>query len=69
VLISGITVMVAMPGDRMSTELRRRLQELLVERFRRRTVKPNHLKCDDRTASTFLRARFPVGHANCANFP
>ena len=31
--------------------------------------KPNHLKCDDRTAAALLRARFPVGHANCANFP
>jgi hypothetical protein len=36
--------------------------QLLVERVRRRPIKPNHLKSYNRTPASLLRARFPFGH-------
>jgi hypothetical protein len=39
-----------------------------VERFLCHSVKPNHLKCYDRMAAALLRQRFPLMHADCANF-
>jgi len=43
--------------------------KLLVKRFGCRPVKPNHLKGHDRTAAALLWPRFPLRHADCANFP
>jgi hypothetical protein len=39
--------------------------KLLVERFRRRPIKPNHLKSYNRTPASLLWARFPFGHGTC----
>ena len=38
-----------------------------MERFGCRPVKPNHLKCYDRTAAALLRTRFPIRHTDFAN--
>ena len=42
--------------------------KLLVERFRCRPVKPNHIKCNDRTPAPVLRARFSIRHARWPRF-
>jgi hypothetical protein len=42
--------------------------KLLVERFRSRPVKPDHLKCYDRTPVPLLQTRFFIGHANRTRF-
>jgi hypothetical protein len=42
--------------------------KLLVQRFRSRPVKPNHLKCYNRTPTPSLRTGFPVSHGDCAGF-
>jgi hypothetical protein len=43
-------------------------EKLLVERLRRRPIQLNHFKSNKRTPPALLRARFPIGHAICANF-
>ena len=57
----NVTVMVAMPGDRMSTELRLRLQELLAQRFHAESVEYHLALVEDTAAQLFFLLHIPAG--------
>ena len=59
----NITVMVAVPGDRMSTELRIRLQELLAARFHAESVEYHLALAEDAAAQLFFLLHVPPGGA------
>ena len=59
----NITVMVAVPGDRMSTELRIRLQELLADRFHAESVEYHLALAEDAAAQLFFLLHVPPGGA------
>ena len=59
----NITVMVAMPGDRMSTELRMRLQDLLAKRFHAESVEYHLALVEDAAAQLFFLLHIPAGQA------
>ena len=59
----NITVMVAMPGDRMSTELRMRLQDLLAQRFHAESVEYHLALVEDAAAQLFFLLHIPAGQA------
>ena len=56
----NITVMVAMPGDRMSTELRIRLQDLLAERYRAESVEYHLALVEGAAAQLFFLLHAPA---------
>ena len=60
----NITVMVAMPGDRMSTELRMRLQDLLAQRFHAESVEYHLALVEDAAAQLFFLLHIPAGQAH-----
>jgi glutamate dehydrogenase len=55
----NITVMIAVPGDRMSTELRVRLQELLAARFHAESVEYHLALVEDAAAQLFFLLHVP----------
>ncbi len=55
----NVTVMIAVPGDRMSTELRMRLQAVLVERFRAESVEYHLALVEDAAAQLFFLLHVP----------
>ena len=55
----NVTVMVAVPGDRMSTELRIRLQELLAARFHAESVEYHLALVEDAAAQLFFLLHVP----------
>ncbi|HET6175055.1 MAG TPA: NAD-glutamate dehydrogenase [Gaiellales bacterium] len=59
----NITVMVAMPGDRMSTELRMRLQELLAARYHAESVEYHLALVEGAAAQLFFLLHVPAGEA------
>jgi len=59
----NITVMVAMPGDRMSTELRMRLQELLAQRFHAESAEYHLALVEGAAAQLFFLLHVPEGEA------
>jgi glutamate dehydrogenase len=59
----NITVMVAMPGDRMSTELRMRLQELLAQRFHADSAEYHLALVEGAAAQLFFLLHVPEGKA------
>jgi glutamate dehydrogenase len=59
----NITVMVAMPGDRMSTELRIRLQELLAKRYNAESSEYHLALVEGAAAQLFFLLHVPAGEA------
>jgi glutamate dehydrogenase len=59
----NVTVMIAVPGDRMSTELRIRLQEVLVARFHAESVEYHLALVEDAAAQLFFLLHVPAGDA------
>ena len=59
----NVTVMIAVPGDRMSTELRIRLQELLAARFHAESVEYHLALVEDAAAQLFFLLHVPPGGA------
>ena len=59
----NVTVMVAMPGDRMSTELRIRLQELLAERYHAESAEYHLALVEGAAAQLFFLLHVPAGEA------
>ncbi|MDP9259338.1 MAG: NAD-glutamate dehydrogenase [Actinomycetota bacterium] len=59
----NVTVMVAMPGDRMSTELRMRLQELLAQRFHAESAEYHLALVEGAAAQLFFLLHVPEGEA------
>ena len=56
----NITVMIAVPGDRMSTDLRIRLQELLQKRFNAESVEYHLALVEDAAAQLFFLLHVPI---------
>ncbi|MDX6597902.1 MAG: glutamate dehydrogenase, partial [Gaiellales bacterium] len=59
----NVTVMIAIPGDRMSTELRIRLQEVLAARFHAESVEYHLALVEDAAAQLFFLLHIPAGGA------
>jgi glutamate dehydrogenase len=59
----NVTVMIAVPGDRMNTELRIRLQEVLSERFHAESVEYHLALVEDAAAQLFFLLHVPAGDA------
>ena len=59
----NVTVMIAVPGDRMSTELRIRLQEVLASRFHAESVEYHLALVEDAAAQLFFLLHVPAGGA------
>jgi glutamate dehydrogenase len=55
----NVTVMIAVPGDRMSTDLRIRLQEVLTERFHAESVEYHLALVEDAAAQLFFLLHVP----------
>jgi glutamate dehydrogenase len=59
----NVTVMIAVPGDRMNTELRIRLQEVLVARFHAESVEYHLALVENSAAQLFFLLHVPAGDA------
>jgi glutamate dehydrogenase len=59
----NVTVMIAVPGERMSTDLRIRLQELLATRFKAESVEYHLALVEDAAAQLFFLLHVPAGGA------